>query len=499
MIANRTLDFDDYLRMVRRHVVVLLISPVLALIAGFLISFGIPQKFTSASLVGVEPQTVNLMPNAPWIQVRSITAPSLRERMMTLQQTVLSHNQLQRLVSHLSLAKDGKNAEAIIADIQNNVIIAEAQPLGTPPPGEGSTGPPKAPPTEPSAFSISVTADSRQDAQQICRGITSMLLLENLKSREQQAMSTSDFLTQQLADAKNDLDEKEKKVAAFKSQYLGQLPTDVDNNLRILGELKSQLDADTELLNRMQQDKSYAQSLLAQQLSAWKSSQIFRTSEAIEQRLAVLQTQLLALRSQYTDDHPEVIKTEQDIVALEAKEKEFRALSAQKDGKAETDVKEPPEIRQLRDQIHQNEAVIAQTTEEQKELQEKIDEYQSRLTLSPKVEQEYKELTRDDDTAHQIYNSLVVSRSQSEIQTDLERRQEGEQLRLLDDASVPGPPSFPDRRKFALYGLAAGLTFAVGIALLSEFRDKAIRDEKDVQAGLKLPMLTNIPWVGSER
>jgi uncharacterized protein involved in exopolysaccharide biosynthesis len=420
----------------------------------------------------------------------------MRERMIALQQRVLSRNQLLVLVNLLGLARKGKTADDFVAEIQNNITIAEADPPGSPPAAEGS---PKNPDKDASAFSISFVGGDPRDAQRICSGFTSMLLAENLKTREQIAMSTTDFLSRQLADAKNGLDEQDRKFAAFKTMHLGQLPSDMDNNLKILGELNSQLDADTQLLNRAQQDKVYAESLLAQQLGTWKSSQIFQTSETIEQRLVGLQTQLVAMQTQYTENYPELIKLKRDIAALEAKQKEMstdqkgRPAEAHIDG----DVKELPEIRQLRQRIHQNETVIAQTTREQKQVQEKIDKYQSRLTLIPKVEEEFKQLIRDNASAHQIYDSLVVSKSQSEMQTDLERQQQGEQLQLVEEANLPTSPSFPNRLKFMAVGLGGGLAFGITIAGWLEWRDKKIRDERDVHAGLELPMLTHIPWVGA--
>ena len=100
-----------------------------------------------------------------------------------------------------------------------------------------------------------------------------MLLAENLKAREQVAQSTTDFLSRQLDEAKKNLDDQDGKLAAFKRQYMGQLPGDEDNNMKLLMGLNSQLDANTQTLNRAQQDKAYTESLLAQQLAAWKSSQ----------------------------------------------------------------------------------------------------------------------------------------------------------------------------------------------------------------------------------
>jgi len=324
-----------------------------------------------------------------------------------------------------------------------------------------------------------------------------MLLEENLKAREQVALSTGDFLSRQLNEAKQNLDEQDRKLANFKRQYLGQLPGDVDDNLKILMTLNSQLDANTQMLNRAQEDKSFTESVLAQQIAAWKSSQASLTSETMEQQLAALQTQLVALQARYTDDHPEVVKAKNDIAALEAKQKAMissakAAASDTPEGKAE-----PPEILQLRQEIHQYEDTITRGTSEQKSLQEQIATGRSRLAISPEVEEQYKQLTRDSDTAHTLYDTLLANKSESAMQTDMEHQQQGEHMTLLDPADLPASPSFPNRWQFAGGGLGAGLALGVGIAMWLEFQNKAMRDEKDVQAALELPTLTSVPWVGS--
>jgi len=97
-----------------------------------------------------------------------------------------------------------------------------------------------------------------------------MLLEEDLKARQDASQGTTMFLTKQVEDAKQTLDDLDKKLAAFKNQHMGQLPGDEDNNLKILMGLNSQLDATTQNLNRATQDKAYTESMLTQQLSAWK-------------------------------------------------------------------------------------------------------------------------------------------------------------------------------------------------------------------------------------
>ncbi len=514
MIANRELRLEDYVAMCRRRLGVILVPVLIAPIVGFLISYAFPPNYTSTSLIMVEGQTV------PSGYVKPIITAAVSTRMTTLQQQVLSRNRLQPAVERLGLTRrKGKSVDEVIDNIRRGVSIRRSGPSGGP--GQGGNNVP--------GFYVSFTTDNPGDAQQICGEITSMLLEENLKAREQVAANTTDFLSQQLDEAKRKLDERDNQLATFKNQHLGQLPSDIDNNLKILTTLDSQLDAITQMLNRAQQDKTYTESVLAQQLAGWKSSQTTLTAETIRQRVATLQTQLVALRVRYTEDHPEVIKVRQDIADLKAKLKEVDASKMQNvnvaDKEASTpdiqdasnDTKEtgliqaqhnndaenargksePPEILQLRFQIHQNENAIARGTHEQKQLQAEIAKYQSRLALSPQVEEEYKQLTRDNETAQQLYNSLLINKSESEMQTDMEHRQQGEQMRLLDPASLPEAPSFPVRWQFASGGLAAGFALGASIAMLLEFRDKAIRNEADVLAGLGLPMLTSIPWVGT--
>jgi len=89
--------------------------------------------------------------------------------------------------------------------------------------------------------------------------------------------------------------------------------------LNLLTGLTSQLEASTQALSRAQQDKSFAESVLSQQMSAWQATQSGANPETFDQQLAALQAQLVALQSKYTNDHPDVIKAKSDIAALKQK------------------------------------------------------------------------------------------------------------------------------------------------------------------------------------
>jgi polysaccharide biosynthesis transport protein len=503
VIPNRVLGQDDYVAMFRRRWRSVAVMALVPLVAGFLVSFAFSPTYTSSSVVQVEKPAVipagivkpAMSPIFLQISFREISERS--DRVIALQAQVLSRSNLQSIVSRLGLDKKAKNVDAVIDDIQANASVTEvdlsASLVGTTP---DKAAVPYAYATP--GFSESFTADNPRDAQQICAELTSSLLTEDGKAREQATEDTTDLIARQLSEARSNLDEQDKKLALFKGQHLGQLPENVDDNVKVLAGLDSQLEASTQGLVRAQQDKVFAESVLAQELTAWKSSQLSTTSDTMEQRLAILKAEFAALQTRYTEDHPEVIKMKNDIAGLEASLKKMSASPNPGTGTDQVVNKaEPQVILQLRQQVHQDEDVIQKAKREQKDLHETIATYKNKLAVSPEVEKEYNLLTRDNQIAHTIYEGLLTSKSESEIHADMEHHRQGEKLRLLNPASLPASPSFPERWKFAAYGLGGGLALGICIAMWLEFRDKAIRDEGDVLAAVELPMLTSIPWVGA--
>jgi polysaccharide chain length determinant protein (PEP-CTERM system associated) len=484
-MENRELTMDDYLAMLRRRMKVILIPALLAPLAGFLVSYIFSAKYTSQSLVLVE------APKIPDVVVQQVFTQDLTQHITTIQQRVLSPSRLRPMVERLGLARGGQNVDDVVSNIQLNMQI---QPVVT----EIGAGGRKKPGSSPvPGFYVNYTASTAREAQQICTDLTSMLLEEDLRSRQDASRGTTLFLTKQVEDAKQNLDDLDKKLAAFKNQHMGQLPGDEDNNLKILMGLNSQLDANTQNLNRATQDKAYTESLLAQQLAAWKTSQSSSNPQTLQTQLSTLQAQLIDLEARYTEDHPDVIKTKTDIAQVKKKLKEINdATSGGNDvANDKGSGSEPAEIRQLRLQIHQYQDLIAQGTRDQKKLQQEISVYQSRVASSPAIEGEYKELARDYDNAQKVYQDDLAKQSTSKMATQAQQQQQGEQMALLDPATLPDSPSFPNRLLFAGGGLGAGLALGLGLALWLELRDKSIRTQADAEAALDLPMLVAVPWV----
>jgi polysaccharide chain length determinant protein (PEP-CTERM system associated) len=490
MIANREYKVDDYLAILRRRAKMMLVPALVAPLAGFLVSYGFKPKYTSQSLVLVEGQKV------PETMVQPVVSEDLTERVATLQQQVLSQTDLQRLIDKVFPGKTPQEESEIIDAIRNNMTM-EAVMTDLPSIGNGGRKIPGSSPVP--GFYVNYRSSNPREAQQICNELTGLLISENLKSIQEAATGTSDVLNKGIEDAKRNLDDMDAKLAAFKKQYVGQLPGDEENNLKILEGLNAQLEANTQTLNRAQQDKSYTESILAQQLSAWKSSQSATNPQTLEKQLSDLQAQLLDLQAKYTPDHPYVIKTKADIAEVKKKMNEINNATPDSTDPSsdKASATEPIEIRQLRLQLHQYGDLITAATRDEKRLQEEIANYQGRVSLSPAIEEQYKAMTRDYDNAQKNYDDLLAKKSSADLTVKMNDQSQGERMFQLNPADLPDDPSFPNRLLFAGGGLGGGLALGCALALWIELRDNSIRDEADAEAALELPMLVAVPWVGS--
>jgi len=481
MSGMRQLDFDDYLEIFRRRWWLVTVLALIGTGAGYGLAHFLPKRYTSQTLVLVEQPTV------PGDYVKPVITQDVNQRLATMQQQILSRTRLEPVIQQFGLfPEDIKqlSMEDLVQRLREAISVTPIRAMsGT----EGRQLP---------GFNISVVYDDARLAQQICSTITSMFMEENLKLRQQLSEQTTQFLSKQLEDAKARLDEQDSKLAAFKRLHIGSLPDESNTNLNILTGLTTQLDAVTQALGRAQQDKTYAESLLEQQIETWQSSQVGQNPETLGQQLTARELQLSDLQSKYTDDHPDVIKAKNDVETLKKKIAESEAKdNAPKPDKSAKSAAEPPQIQNLRTQIFQLSEAIKERTAQQEEIQRQIKLYRARVESSPTIEQEYKELTRDYQTALAFYNDLLSKRDQSAMANDLERHQQGEQFQVLDPANLPDKPSFPNKQLFALGGSGAGLGLGVGLVLMIELLDTSLRSSRNVEFALRLPVLAMIPTI----
>ena len=476
MLGHRPLVLEDYFAILKRRWWMISIPALLMPILAVAISYHLTPVYTSQTLVLIEPQTV------PDTYVKPIITEDLDSRLASMKEQILSRSRLEPIIERFNLGAPGMDMDDKVAKTRKDIgitpIHSEIQ---------GSGGLP--------GFFISFTASDPHTAQLVCREITSLFVTESLQASQQSAEGTTQFLKGQLDQAKASLDSQDEKLAEFQRQYMGTLPDQQGPNMEMLNSLNSQLDATTQSLTRMEQDKSLEEALLAQEshqtqlLPGQKS-----TPQANQIELQKLEAREADLRTRYTADYPDVIAVQRQISDLR-KEMEAAPPPVSAATTAVTPRYDSPGLLQLRAQITALGESITQKKQQQAQIQSQIRVYQDRIQSTPLIAAKMKDLTRDHQTAQDFYDSLLTKMNNSQMATDLERRQEGENFRIMDDANLPDAPTFPKRSMFAAGGFVLGLGLGVLMIAFLEYKDKSLRTERDVWTFTKLPTLATIALI----
>jgi len=477
MAANRELNSTDAKRVLRRYWWILPISTVLLTLVGWVLTNVLPKRYTSQTMVLVEE------PYVPSKYVEPVNTSDLNHRLATMQEQILSRSRLQPIIERLNLYPEDRGRMHIDDLVERLRGALTVKPVET----MQGTGPHQLP-----GFYITATFDTPELAQQVCTEITSMFLAQNARQTEQQATRTTSFLGEQLAEAKKKLDEEDAKLAEFKRQHPGSLPEDTQGNIGMLMGTNTQLEANTQAIARAEQEKAFNESLLQQEEANWKTRTNGGTNaDAADQQLALLQDKLTDLHSRYTPDHPDVIKTESQIAELKKRMAE-PPKQAPANAPAQS-THEPPQLQLLRAKVKQDDLTIANLKREQAQIQAQTRQIQGRVEATPMVEQQYKEITRDHQTASDIYNELLKKSQSSTMAGALVHQEDSEQFRVYDPPNLPQNPSFPKKPYFLGGGAVGGLALGFGILFLLAMMDKTIHSEHDAELFLQLPVLTVVP------
>ena len=474
MLGHRALSPEDYLAILKKRWWIIAIPALLLPIITFTASYLVQPSYTSQTLVLVEQQKV------PDTLVKPVIAEDISARLASMKEQILSRSRLQPILDRFNLfAGDHMNMDDRLDLMRKNIDIKPIQ-------SEMAHGLP--------GFFISFKANDARTAQAVCEEITSMFVSENLRARADQTQGTTDFLRQQLDQAKRSLDDQDAKLAKFQQQYVGKLPGQEEGNLNMLNSLNTQLSASTQQIERMQQDKTLMEAMLAQQQHDSATPEAQRIAPQTQQtELQSLLAQEADLTARYTDDYPDVVSIRRKIRDLKHQMAQAPVVATSSPAATHSD---SPETQRLRLQIRALDMAITQRKRDQAGTQGQVNLYQERISASPLVQEQYKNLTRDYQQAQAFYDDLLKKMNESRMASDLEHRQQGEQFRVMDAANLPDAPTSPKRPVFAAGGLIFGLALGLGIAALLEYRNTALRTERDIWAFTKLPTLATISLIG---
>ncbi|HEU4779756.1 MAG TPA: hypothetical protein VFS58_07715 [Steroidobacteraceae bacterium] len=526
------LSLSDLVESVRRRW--RLLSGVFAgaLLLTIVLALFIPPTFRSTGTILIEQQEV------PQDLVRSTVTSYADQRIQVISQRVMTTQNLLEIVRRHDLYPamlKRESRERIIEEIRDDIDF-EMLSADVIDPRSG------VPRKATIAFTVSYEHPSPDLAMKVANELTTLYLNENLTSRARLAQDTSVFLTVEGDRLQKQITELEDKLAKFKQENVEQLPELTQLNMQLLDRTEQELrNAETELRSLSQQ-----RTFLEAQLTQIKPNSMYLsdTGERImspADRLKMLRSELAGARARYAPDHPDIPRLEREVAGLEGdsgngagadrneilrqleQERGELALAREKYAPEHPDVvrlersvvglerelaavpaKRTPRLNEGADNpaYIQLSAQLEASINDQQALRGKIAalkgtalDYQRKISISPSIEQKYRELSRDYESAQLRYREVRAKQMEAQLAENLETDRKGERFSLIEPPLSPEEPASPNRIAILVLGLILSMALAAGTVAIAETLDSSIRGRRDVMDILKAPPLALIPRI----
>lgn len=445
------LDLRTYIEAPLRRPWMVVIPLVLLAGLSFGLSFTLQKRYRSSTLILVESQKV---PDSVLRDDDGSRAP----RLQTIRQEILSRTRLERVIHELDPYPELEGAPVTsVVEVMRSAIEISVK---------GND-----------AFSIEYTHYDPQKTQTIANRLATLFIEESGVARAEQVSGAAAFLESQLQDARRELEQKDLAIRRYKETRMGRLPEQTSANLATLQRMQLEQQSVADDLRAARQRLADKQSFR----TAPPTSAPPGSAEAGAD-LAQLRSQLVALRTRYTDEHPDVRGLQTRIARLE-KQLAEAAATGTVIGPGDA------ELRQAKREVEDLER-------KQQGLEGRIAEFQGRVEETPRTEQELATLSRDYAKLNENYLDLLKRRMDAQMAERRELRWRGEQFRVLDPAYLPEAPIFPRHSLFLLGGLIAGLLVGLTLAIVLEVLDTSVKSARQLEHLTGLPVLSTFPTLG---
>ncbi len=402
-----------------------------------------PSMYEASSVVRVEPQR----PGEEMVQ-RTVSE-LIEQRLLTVRQELMARPVLQKAIEEMNLYPDivsEKGMESAVNQMRKDLTIRVD--------GEN-------------AFELTYVNRSPQVAAQVANRLPAIFAEETLKLRQAQASRATQLFKDEMDELAKSVSTWERRIAQFKVDHIGELPEQIEMNMRGL-----------ERVSHLMQTKSEELRVAEARRSDLARARNAADSEAgrLEAAENGLTRSLVAARTSWTEDHPEVKRLSNELETMSSKRREAEGrLTAERQERARV-------------------ATLMETIQgEMRELQKQAEMYQKRLDNTPKWAHELAVMNRDYEIARTKYQSVVSRKVEAEIAEELEAKSSKSLFNVISPAGVPVNAARPDRFGGMLIALLIALGVGVLTAVVLEMRDDSIRDGHELKERLTLPVLAVVP------
>jgi uncharacterized protein involved in exopolysaccharide biosynthesis len=216
----------------------------------------------------------------------------------------------------------------------------------------------------------------------------------------------------------------------------------------------------------------------------------------LARQLESAKASLTAAQGQYGPEHPDRMRLERQVASLQA----AAAAAPETPVPAKLTPKEAdnPAYVQIQASLSSTLNDLASLEQQVAKLQARVNEYQANLALSPKVEQEYRELMRDYDNSKLKYMELRSKQAEAKTAQNLETDRKGERFTLIDPPLPPELPISPNRKLIFIAGLILSGALTFGVLWLMEKIDSSVRGRLDLLSLTGVAPLALVPHIETE-
>lgn len=468
-MEENTLGISDIIAIINLRKWFLIVPAFLVITASVCIALLLPPVYKSESTILIKEQDI------PDDYVKTSMTSYAEQRIQSINQKVMTSSRLLELINQFDLYPDlrqKKTTDELIATMTEDIKL---QPVNVEL-ADPKTGREK---IMTIAFTISYEGKNAAKTQQVVSTITSFYLKEDIQDREQQASETVIFLNTEIERVKKSMDEKEAMLSEFKQLNIQSLPEVFQLNMQTLNSAENAMEREQERLQGLKERVDYLQSQLA----------TIKSNVEIEEevRLKQLEMQLANLKSQFSDQYPDVINTKKEI-------EKVRSVVAQKkaDKKGQPD---NPAYIAIASQIAATRSDMASSREQIAQLKRQADVYRAKISATPKTEETYNQMVSEIANLKHKYNELQQKAMEATLSLSLQTEQKGERFTLIEPARLPEKPYKPNRLAIVLIGFVLGIGAGVGMAALAEFSDTSFRSAEALERATGFPVLAEIPRI----
>jgi len=465
----------------RFHILIPLIS---SLAAGLLLAFLLPKVYEARTLILVEPQRV------PGEYVRAIVPQDIRSRIGTITQQIMSRSNLEKVIDKFQLFSHPQHQNMFMEDkleaLREQISVRVSRAHG------GAD-----------AFSITYRGGIPETVMQVTNTLSNLFIESNLQVREEQAQGTSNFLDEELENMRVKLGRIESELQNYRQRHMGELPEQLDSNLKFLETFRIQMEERKERLRNERNRLVVADNEIEQLKISMEQGRkevppvVSGAPETIgTSKLEQLREEFKSLKSLYTDQHPSVIRMKKRIEDLEREAPANPvALGEKSEAAVLSSASGNPMARLLAERLRQRAGIVATINSMQEDISRidrQIQDYQKRIERTPKREEELFALKRDHENIQAAYKSLLSRKLEADMAVNMERKKKSEQFEVLDYAKLPEKPVSPNLKKIFVLALAVGIGLGLSLLIALDFADESIRHANDLD-GTGLPILATIP------